>query len=184
MFSVQTLLSLLLLERLAGPQAATRVLFVCVWITVAPAVLLGAWLVGTLAWQWGTRTWDDVVQRSRSVAQGPAPATDVQTKVAQLRRAQPTEDAQRAGLPDLSVRRAQAINDVRTVRRYGQDGPAREACLRIPVDLGRPLPERTLLALEAACHPLALRVPAGSTQERSLGEVLYGPLPATAPRQP
>ncbi len=119
MFDVQTLLSLLLLERLAGPRAATRVLFVCAGLTVAPAILLGAWLFGTLAWQWSTRTWDDVVQRSRRVAQGPAPATDVQTKVAQLRRAQPTGDAQRAGLPDLSVRRVQAIDDLRTVRRSG-----------------------------------------------------------------
>jgi hypothetical protein len=173
-------LSLLLLERLAGPRAATRILLLCVGITVAPALLLGAWLCGTLAWQWGSRTWDDALQRASRVAQGPAPATDVQTKVAHLRRAQPTGDAPRAGLPDLSARRGQAIDDVRTVRRYGQDGPARDACLRIPVDFGRPLPEGTLLALEAACHPLALRVRAGSTQERTLAEVLYGPLPTAA----
>jgi hypothetical protein len=170
MLSIQTLLGLLLIDRLAGPRAATRILLLCVGLTAAPALLLGVWLGGTLAWQWGTRAWDDVIQRSRRVAQGPAPATDVQTKVAQLRRAQPTGDAPRAGLPDLSVRRAQAIEDVRTVRHYAQDGPARDACLRIPVDFGRPLPVPTLLALEAACHP------------PTLGEVLYGPLPAAAPR--
>jgi len=180
MLSVQTLLGLLLLERLAGPRAAQRSLLFFAGLTAAPALLLGAWLGGTLAWQWGTRTWDDMVQRARSVAQGQAPATDAQTKVAQLRRAQPTGDAQRAGLPDLSVRRAQAIEDLRAVRHFAQDGPARDACLRIPVDLGRPLPERTLLALEAACHPPALGVHAGSTQERTLGEVLYGSLPAAA----
>jgi len=172
MFSLHTLVSLLLIERLAGPRAAKRSLLFFAGLTAAPALLLGAWLGGSLAWQWGTRTWEDVVQRARRVAQGPAPATDVQMKVAQVRRAQPTGDAPRAGLPDLSVRRAQAIEDLRTVRRSGQAGPAREACLRIPVDLGRPLPVPTLLALEAACHP------------PTLGEVLYGPLPAAAPRQP
>jgi hypothetical protein len=184
MLSVHTLLSLLLLERLAGPRAATRVLLLCVGITVAPALLLGAWLCGSLAWQWGSRTWDDAVHRARPVAQWQAPVPDLTTPDAQVRRAQPAGDAQRAGLPDLSVRRGQAIDDMRTVRHYAQDGPARDACLRIPVDLVRPLPERTLLALEAACHPLALRVQAGDIQQRTLAEVLYGPLPAAAPRQP
>jgi hypothetical protein len=138
-------------------------------------ILLCSWVAPqlTAAWQ-QVQLWVTQAETAR--------ATDVQAKVALLRRAQPTGDAPRAAPPDLSVRRGQAVDDVRAVRRSGQDGPERDACLRIPVDVGRPLPVPTLLALEAACHTPALWVKAGYTQERTLAEVLYGPLPAAAPR--
>jgi hypothetical protein len=93
----------------------------------------------------------------------------------------------------LTTRRTQAIDDLRLVRYEVQDGPARDACLRIPVDFGQPMPERTLLALEATCHPLAAALRAAyersqryrpldgfPTGEDTLGEALYGPRPVAA----
>src|SRR6266404_499079 len=92
MFDERTLLSLILIERLAGPRAAKRSLLLFAWLAVAPALLLGVGLFGTLAWQWGTRAWDDLAHRARSVAPGPAPATDAQTQVALLRQRQAAAD--------------------------------------------------------------------------------------------
>ncbi len=93
----------------------------------------------------------------------------------------------------LTRRRTQAIDDLRLVRYEVQDGPARDACLRIPVDFGQPMPERTLKALEATCHPLAAALVAAQERARryrplegfptgkdTLGEALYGPRPVAA----
>lgn len=71
----------------------------------------------------------------------------------------------------------------------------RDACLRTAVDFGQPMPEHRLLALEAACHPLAAPIVAAAARAQryrplegfpvekpTLGEELYGPRPVAAPR--
>jgi hypothetical protein len=195
MLDERTLLSLLLLERLAGPRAATRMLLLLAAITAAPALLLGVWLCGSLAWQWGSRTWDDMIHRASRVAQGPAPATDVQTTVAQLRPAAPTKGVSRAAaLP----RRLTAVRDALLVRDHGEPSEGRNTCLWAlhtvigldephPQVRGRTLTEGQLEWLEAACHAPAMRVGSGPAagapvvRSPTLEERLYGSAPAAFP---